>query len=164
MVIKQSFGIKLIVRDKVIIKATLKELDDLVGLFDAYRVFYKKESALALGREFLKARLERNESHIFIAYRGSVPAGFTQLYPKYSSARLVQNWILNDLYVAEDFRRLGIGEQLIEEAMLFAKQQGADFVQLETQVENLTAQALYDKVGFELQKPDQEFLLFKKLT
>ena len=39
----------------------------------------------------------------------------------------------------------------------------ASFVQLETQVDNIKAQALYEKCGFVALEPDTEFLVFRKI-
>jgi len=137
----------------MIVEGTLAHLDDLVELFDRYRVFYRKESDTKGAREFLTERLQHEESVVYLFYKDDIAAGFTQLYPKYSSARMVQNWILNDLFVKEEYRKFGIGEQLISRAFEFAKSKGAAFVQLETQVENVNAQRLYERLNFELQGP-----------
>ncbi|WDF69400.1 GNAT family N-acetyltransferase [Sphingobacterium oryzagri] len=143
-------------------RIALDRLDDVVPLFDAYRQFYQQVSDLEAGRQFLQTRLAQNESVIYVAYQSGKAVGFTQLYPTYSSARMTKNWILNDLYVIDTYRRCGIGEQLIAEACAFAKADGASFVRLSTQVENKTAQKLYRKVGFQLEAADTAFLTFKK--
>ncbi|MVN91904.1 GNAT family N-acetyltransferase [Mucilaginibacter aquatilis] len=138
------------------------ELNLVADLFDQYRVFYKQQPDKAASTSFLSQRLSNKESVIFVALDGAdQPVGFTQLYPKYSSAKLTKNWILNDLYVAEAYRKRGIGEQLIKTAMEFGKQTGATFIQLETQKENYTAQSLYKAIGFEQQELTDDFLLFK---
>jgi len=139
----------------------LNEANLVVGLFNQYRIFYGKFSDLGMAKAFIDARLENNESVIFVALNGDKPVGFTQLYPKYSSARLTKNWILNDLFVDSDYRKQGIGEKLIQTAMNFAKKQGSTFVQLETAVDNFTAQSLYEAIGFKKQEPDNEFFLYK---
>lgn len=146
----------------MIVSGTLDNLEDLIVLFDEYRIFYKKESDIDGARAFLSERILNNESIIFIYYNKNIAVGFTQLYPKYSSARMVQNWILNDLYVSKEYRKSGVGTCLIEAAEEFSRSKGAHFLQLETQVDNVNAQRLYQELGFELQLPDQEFLLFKK--
>jgi ribosomal protein S18 acetylase RimI-like enzyme len=133
----------------------------VVNLFDQYRVFYKKESDLALAGQFIRERLDNNESVIYVAVDGEKPVGFTQLYPKYSSARAVKNWILNDLYVDTGYRKQGIGAQLIKQAAEFAKKGNSQFIQLETAVDNYTAQSLYEDLGFIKQSPDEEFYLYK---
>lgn len=137
------------------------ESELVIGLFDQYRQFYKQPSDLEVAARFINERLGKNESVIFVALEGDAPVGFTQLYPKYSSMRVSKNWILNDLYVDSNHRKQGIGEALMRKAMAFAKAEGATFVQLETAIDNYTAQSLYEAVGFEKQKPDMEFLLYK---
>ena len=146
----------------MIIRISLDRLADVVPLFDAYRVFYKQESDMDRAREFLEARLSGNESVIFVAYQKDVAVGFTQLYPVLSSMRTSKNWVLNDLYVDAKARGQGVGEGLIKKALAFAKQEGATFVRLSTQVENVTAQRLYRKMGFQMEDPDTEFLTFTK--
>lgn len=139
----------------------VEEAQLVISLFDKYRVFYKKTSDPELATRFIIERLNNNESVIFVALINNKPAGFTQLYPKYSSARAVKNWILNDLYVDEDYRKKGIGNQLITTAANFAADKGAIFIQLETAVDNANAQRLYESMGFVKQGPDEEYFLYK---
>nr|WP_251029922.1 MULTISPECIES: GNAT family N-acetyltransferase [unclassified Pedobacter] len=132
-------------------------------MLNQYRIFYNQFSDIGMAKAFLDERLQHNESIIFVATDSNTQQaiGFTQLYPKYSSVRLTKNWILNDLYVDENYRKQGIGEKLIKAAMGFAKTQGATFVQLETAVDNYTAQHLYESIGFVKQENDSEFFLYK---
>jgi ribosomal protein S18 acetylase RimI-like enzyme len=133
----------------IIQKATLNDLDSLSELFNLYRVFYEQRSNLEGAREFLKARIINEESIVFIACEGDHSVGFVQLYPSFSSVSMMRSWVLNDLYVKEQFRGKGAGEKLIHKAIQFAKETGAKGVMLETGKENLNAQRLYDKIGFE---------------
>ena len=142
-------------------KIDLSEANLVIGLFDKYRVFYKKSSDMDLAERFIKTRLSNNESVIFVVLDGEAPVGFTQLYPKYSSVSAVKNWILNDLYVEPNYRKQGIGEALIKAAIDFAKGDGATYVQLETAVDNYTAQSLYEGIGFQKQEPDTEYFLYR---
>ncbi|WP_029985464.1 GNAT family N-acetyltransferase [Pedobacter jeongneungensis] len=141
----------------------LTEAHLVAGLFNQYRIFYNQFSDIGMAKAFIDERLLHNESIIFLAIDADTeqPVGFTQLYPKYSSVRLSKNWILNDLYVDETYRKQGIGEKLIKTAMDFAKANGSTFVQLETAVDNYTAQHLYETIGFEKQGNDEEFFLYK---
>jgi ribosomal protein S18 acetylase RimI-like enzyme len=129
-------------------KATLNELTFLTELFDSYRLFYKQESDLVGARAFLKERLINEDSVVFIAYDESDPVGFVQLYPTFSSVSMKKSWILNDLYVNASARKKGFGEKLIKKAIEFAEETGAKGVSLETGHENVTAQSLYEKIGF----------------
>src|ERR1700749_5080579 len=128
-------------------RITLSEYQLVAGLFNSYRVFYQQPSDIELAENFIKTRLQNNESVIFLAMADKdgepAPAGFTQLYPTISSVRAIRNWVLNDLYVEADFRKQGIGEALIKAAMDFAREDGAAYVKLETAVDNFTAQKLY---------------------
>ena len=45
--------------------------------------------------------------------------------------------------------------------MDFAKGEGATFVQLETAVDNYTAQRLYEAIGFERQEPESGYLVYR---
>lgn len=131
-------------------------------LFNQYRIFYKQHSDIEAAKKFIQDRLNNNESIIFVALiDGGLPIGFTQLYPKYSSKRVSKNWILNDLYVDKNYRKQGIGAQLIEVAMQFAKQNGASFIELSTAVDNYIAQSLYEQVGFKKQEPEKDFFTYR---
>jgi ribosomal protein S18 acetylase RimI-like enzyme len=129
-------------------KATLNELDPLTELFDLYRGFYEQKSDLDGAKEFLKERLTNKESVVFIAFDENNPIGFVQLYPSFSSVSMNRTWVLNDLYVKEDGRGKGFGEKLLKKAITFAEETGAKGISLETGKENVTAQKLYEKMGF----------------
>jgi ribosomal protein S18 acetylase RimI-like enzyme len=137
----------------------------VTDLFDKYRMFYRQPSDITLAQNFIRDRIENNESIIFVAVvkRGDtvIPVGFTQLYPDYSSVRAIKNWILNDLYVDTGFRKQGIGETLIKSAMEFAKKEGAKYVELSTAVDNCNAQSLYTAIGFKKQEPDKNFISYR---
>lgn len=80
--------------------ARTEHLEALSVLFDQYRVFYQQASDLDAARLFLKERLNGGDSIIFAASEHDQMAGFTQLYPSFSSVSLKRIWILNDLFVA----------------------------------------------------------------
>lgn len=129
-------------------QADLTSLPAAAMLFNAYRVFYEQPSDLEGAEAFLKARITNKESILYIAYKGENPVGFTQLYPSFTSVGMKPIWILNDLYVNADARKMGVGEALIEKAKSLGRETGAKRVVLETAVDNVVAQGLYDKTGF----------------
>ncbi|WMT43152.1 GNAT family N-acetyltransferase [Paenibacillus sp. D2_2] len=133
-----------------ITQATLQDLDDLVLLFDLYRVFYQQPSDLEGARAFLFQRFNHAESVIFIARNASngYAAGFTQLYPTFSSISMHRSWILNDLYVREECRKEGIGELLLKQVKEFAVLTKAKGIALSTAPDNIRAQSLYEKEGY----------------
>jgi ribosomal protein S18 acetylase RimI-like enzyme len=130
-------------------KATVVDVDAIAPLFDAYRQFYGKAADLGLARRFIAERLERQESIVFIAETNVGGAvGFTQLYPSFSSARAARIYILNDLYVRPDARRLGVGRQLLQAAAEFGRASGAVRLSLSTALTNTPAQKLYESMGW----------------
>jgi GNAT superfamily N-acetyltransferase len=102
-------------------EATILDLDLVAPLFDAYRQFYRKPGDPELARRFLRDRLENGQSVIFLALLpDGAAAGFTQLYPSFSSASAARIFILNDLFVEPRFRRMGAGAALLTAARAFA--------------------------------------------
>lgn len=134
--------------DIALIRADLEHLDRLAPLFDAYRVFYEQPSDPAAARAYLWERLRNLESVIFLALERDQALGFTQLYPSFSSVSLEPVWIVYDLYVVPQARRQGVGRALMERARTFARESGAKALLLETAVDNLAAQALYESLGY----------------
>lgn len=132
-----------------IIQATAEHLQELVKLFDAYRVFYMQESDLAEAEKFLKERLNKKDSIILIALdEVGKGLGFIQLYPTFSSVSMQPFYILNDLFVFAKIRGKGIGESLLKMAQELAKVNGWKGLALETKTDN-PAQKLYERLGWE---------------
>jgi GNAT superfamily N-acetyltransferase len=94
--------------------------------------------------------MERGESVVFIALEDGTATGFTQLYPLFSSTRMKQIWLLNDLYVAPEHRGKGISKMLLEKAKELARKTDACEVMLETAKTNDIGNQLYPSAGFEL--------------
>jgi ribosomal protein S18 acetylase RimI-like enzyme len=128
-------------------RANLADVDVAAPLFDAYRQFYKQPSNLEAARRYLQARLEKNESVVFLAADSERTIGFMQLYPSFSSISLKPLWVLNDLFVAPDLRQKGVGMALLRRAQEFAISQGARGLTLATATDN-PAQKLYEKMGW----------------
>lgn len=131
-------------------KATIQDLSQLAELFDQYRVFYNKESDIPAAESFLKERIEKADSEIFVAESEGDLVGFVQLYPLFSSTRMKRYWLLNDLFVNENHRGKGFSKELIKEAKELAKSTDACGVLLETGKSNDVGNKLYPSCGFEI--------------
>ncbi len=135
-----------------IIKASIDDLDGLAELFEAYRIFYGKSPAPTESKKFLQDRMTHNESVIFIAIlETGQMLGFTQLYPIFSSTRMRRKWLLNDLFVHENYRGQGISKDLIERAKQLCKETDAAGLMLETAKTNVIGNSLYPATGFVLE-------------
>ena len=140
-----------------IIRASIADIAVLAPLLDQYRIFYEQTADLASSKAFLKKRFLNDESVVFLAYKGTKAVGFTQLYTTFSSVSLQSFFILNDLYVAPEFRSRGIGKALLIEAQQYCISQNYKGLALETATDN-PAQELYNKLGWE--KDTQYFHYF----
>jgi len=65
-------------------------------------------------------------------------------------------WVLNDLFVRQDKRRLGCAPALLQAAVNFGRQEGGYRVRLETEPDNIPAQRLYERNGWK-RLPDIQY-------
>ena len=129
--------------------ATIDDLDLIAPLFDAYRRFYGQPADLALAKTFLAERFRHHQSVILLALEANGGVlGFVQLYPGFSSVRARRTYVLNDLFVAESARRLGVASRLLEKAADFGRSIGAAALSLSTALDNAPAQRLYESHGW----------------
>lgn len=129
-------------------KACLNDVKSIAPLFDAYRIFYGENSNIIACFNFLEERLTKSQSTIFIATLEEEIVGFTQLYPIFSSVSLANTWLLNDLFVIEKARQLGVAAALLNQAKEFGYSTNAKWLLLETGDNNFNAQKLYEKNGW----------------
>ena len=130
-------------------RATLDDLQELSELFDAYRQFYRQESDVEGSKEFLRARIEKDEAMIFLCRNEeAISVGFTLLYPSFTSVGRKRIFVLNDLYVDKIARNKGVATSLLQAAADFARGNGAIRLHLETEKTNRAAQALYEREGW----------------
>ena len=121
----------------------------IAPLFDAYRQFYEQPADADAALAFITARLERGESVILLARRPDGSAlGFCQLYPSFCSVLAAPIYVLYDLFVVPDARRLGVGRALLLAAEAHARATGHARMDLTTARNNLRAQALYESLGW----------------
>lgn len=139
-------------------RATLSDLDALVPLLRGYRVFYDRTAQPDAERRFLHDRLTKHDSAIFIASDCAKAAGFVQLYMTHSSLQLAPALLLEDLFVNPGSRGRGIGRALLDRAREHALQIGAAGMFLETAHDNLRAQRVYERAGWQVES------VFRKYT
>ncbi|WP_404407003.1 GNAT family N-acetyltransferase [Jeotgalibacillus malaysiensis] len=130
-------------------RATAKDSTALAPLFDAYRQFYQQASDLTGAENYLNERLSTEESVIFYVREDDQILGFTQLYPVFSSISMKRAWVLNDLYVNKSARKKGVGELLLQRVKEFGLETGAASISLSTAPDNVNAQRLYERNGYQ---------------
>ncbi len=139
-----------------IIRAKAEHLPDIIPLFDAYRMFYRQKSDYKGAQKFLKDLIDGNESVIFLAYVDENAVGFIQLFPIFSSVSMERMYLLNDLYVEENYRAEGIGKALIDIAKDLCRKHNLKGLALQTEAEN-PSQYIYEHLDF---KKDPDLFYF----
>ena len=128
---------------------TVQDIEDLVPLVDSYRGLYGQQPSFDT-HQYLTERIGDGSALGYIARVEGHPAGFTLIYPIFSTVALAPIWLLNDLYIDESHRRLGIANTLLETAENEARQAGAARIWLRTALDNAPARALYENRGWVL--------------
>jgi ribosomal protein S18 acetylase RimI-like enzyme len=87
-------------------------------------------------------RLDQPGGDFLVAWKDEEPVGHAHLDWRPDPPQ-VQN-----VFVAESHRRLGIASRLSEAAEALARERGYDRIALDVDVENTAALALYEKLGY----------------
>ena len=135
-----------------IVNASIGDLAPLAGMFDRYRQFYRQLSDLSGAEKFLRERINKEESVIYVSRQGTDYTGFVQCYPVFSSVAMKRLWLLNDLFIKENFRGQGISKLLIDRCKRLAVETAAAGLMLETAKTNAVGNWLYPQEGFVLNK------------
>ena len=143
-----------------IYRATSNHLEEVAHIFNQYRQWYHQSSDLNGALAFIRERLERKDSVIFVAVQENQLLGFVQLYPSYSSISMKRTWILNDLYVIPEARQEGVGQKLMNASINLCRETNAKSLSLQTAPDNERAQKLYEKNGFTIDREFDPYILF----
>ena len=137
-----------------IIKAKKENYKEVGFLFDLYRQFYKYKTEINKSTQYIKERISKKESTIFLCYCDKEPAGFVQLYETFDSLNINKKLVLYDLYVKKEFRQIGIGKSLMDIAKKFGHKKKIKLIELSTAITNKKAQSLYESLEY---KRDKEY-------
>ena len=137
-----------------IIKAKKDNYKEVGLLFDLYRQFYKYKTEIKKSTKYIKERISKKESTIFLCYCDKEPAGFVQLYETFDSLNINKKLVLYDLYVKKEFRQIGIGKSLMDIAKKFGHKKKIKLIELSTAITNKKAQSLYESLEY---KRDKEY-------
>ncbi|HTA38131.1 MAG TPA: GNAT family N-acetyltransferase [Candidatus Acidoferrales bacterium] len=129
-------------------RATVADLESLLPLVTAYREFYEQRADLAAERTLIAGHLNTGTSTIFIARIDEKAVGFVQLFQTYSTVWLGPSLLLEDLFVDPSARGAGIATKLLARALAYSHEIGAVGMFLETAMDNVAAQRVYERAGW----------------
>jgi ribosomal protein S18 acetylase RimI-like enzyme len=129
-------------------RATGADLDAILPLVRGYREFYLQAHDAERERAFMERNLREGRSVVYVAQDGGRLAGFVQLFPAWSTVYLGPSLILEDLFVEPGARGGGVASALLARALEHAQQAGATGMFLETAVDNVAAQRVYERGGW----------------
>ena len=116
----------------------IKDIEKIVS--DEERIFGD-----SLGKSMLEASVKGSDplNHYFVMEDGDAIIGYIGIWVDGKNAQIL------NFYVNEEYRRKHLGEELVNYAISYAKDNGVDTISLEVRPHNLIAVDLYKKVGFE---------------
>jgi GNAT superfamily N-acetyltransferase len=108
---------------------------------------WPSDNAFLAGVERL---LDDRDSEFLIGapHEDAPPGGVIQLRYRWGIRRAGFDCLLEDLYVVEEARGLGLGRALVDGAIARARERGCRRMELDTNEDNTAARALYEGVGF----------------
>jgi GNAT superfamily N-acetyltransferase len=82
-----------------------------------------------------------------VAFHDTEPVAYAMFYPYFASFRGQCGYYLEDIFVAEDFRRNGLGEAMVKIVAKLAKQRGFERIDFQVLEWNAPAVKFYEKLG-----------------
>lgn len=127
------------------------EADDVARLLIAFRDWYgRSDPPDDSFREGVRRLIARDDTEFLLAAApGSpTPGGVCQLRYRYGLWMAAEDCWLEDVFVREEDRRKGLGEELVALALERARARGCGRVELDVSESNRGAWALYERMGF----------------
>ncbi|MBB6453312.1 ribosomal protein S18 acetylase RimI-like enzyme [Salirhabdus euzebyi] len=129
--------------------AEQRDVENLKKLMHEYIVNFYQSPVPAAGKlDWLIGTLLKGDRGLqFVAENEGELVGFATLYFTFSTTRVANITVMNDLYVLAEGRGKGIAEQLFQTCLAFTKEQGYASMLWETANDNYRAQRFYEKMG-----------------
>lgn len=90
--------------------------------------------------------------HALLAWDGTTLAGIAAYSFLWPAAGLTRSLYLKELYVTDTYRRQGIGKLLMDALIEVAAKHRCSRIEWTTDTDNPTAQAFYDRLGYQRQQ------------
>ena len=136
------------------------DLVDIVSLIQEFAEFENLTSYCVVDENKLEAAMFGEHAIVegFVAIdNDDVMTGYALYYPGFSSFRGELGLNLEDLYVRESSRGLGVGRMLLKEVAKAARQRGLVRLDLMVNIENPGANAFYKSLGAKSNPNERHF-------
>lgn len=145
-----------ITENELPVAITRATLADEAAIGELMREFYAHEGlgfdeVRTLGA-FRRMVEDPNLGAVWIVRLGDALAGYVAVTMSYSLEFAGRFGLIDELYVREAYRGHGIGTRALEAAAEACRGMDVSALRLEVDVENERARALYERMGFTLQK------------
>ena len=120
-----------------------------VDLFDRYRVHYGQPADHARTEAWLTEATTTGPMRAFLASIGGTASGICLVAIIPASLSLGELWMIRDLYVDPEWRRMGVARALVDHVHAAAERRGVLRLTLQTEDDNAAALRLYEQLGFE---------------
>ena len=98
-------------------------------------------------QRLVRDTFERKRLHLFLAFVGESAVGYALYFFTYSSFLARPTLYLEDLFVLEQFRGMGVGKKLLERCVEEARKQDCGRIEWSVLVWNKKAIGFYEKIG-----------------
>lgn len=122
----------------------------VVDLFADYRAHYGKPREEERCDRWLREQVDAGRLSCYLARtQHGEPVGMATVAVSPASLSLSLFWLLRDVFVAPEHRRVGVGRALVDTVTAAARADGAVRVALQTEADNHAALSVYRGAGFE---------------
>ena len=130
-------------------KSTPTEVPDIVRLMKDFADYENLSQYCEITEERLHDVMFGEDAFVegLVAFHDDQPIAYAMFYPYFASFRGQCGYYLEDIFIAEDFRRNGLGEAMVKIIAKLAKQRGFERIDFQVLEWNEPAVKFYEKLG-----------------
>ena len=117
---------------------------------------YKKPDGPVREREYINSIISNDDPEVLVAVTNKQIVGFINAYIEFSKDLPIvkkRKYVkIDTVVVKEEFRRLGIGTELMNSIQRWAKEKGINQIELGVWSFNTSAISFYNKLGYKIAK------------
>lgn len=130
-------------------KAEIENIPQIIELMTEFAEFENLTHSLEVTPESLNDAMFGKDAFVegLIVFDGETPIGYAMFFPYFSSFRGQKSVYLEDIYITEKYRKIGLGEKMLKEISRIGSQKGAVRMDFQVLDWNTPAINFYKKHG-----------------